>query len=38
MDPNLVAGFPQGSSLGLVAAFEWLGQPYRIARADMLKI
>ena len=37
MGPILVAGFPQGSSLGLVAAFEWLGQPYRVARVDMLK-
>lgn len=37
MDPILVCGFPEGSSLGLVAAFEWLGQPYRLARVDMLK-
>lgn len=37
MDPILIAGFPQGSSLGLVAAFEWLGQSYRLARVDMLK-
>jgi glutathione S-transferase len=36
MEPILVAGFPVGSSLGLVAAFEWLGQPYRLARVDML--
>lgn len=34
--PILVAGFPLGSSAGLVAAFEWLGQPYRISRVDML--
>lgn len=36
MTPILVCGFPEGSSLGLVAAFEWLGQPYRLARVDML--
>lgn len=36
MDPILVCGFPQGSSLGLTAAFEWLGQPYRLARVDMI--
>lgn len=35
-DPIFVAGFPLGSSAGLVAAFEWLGQPYRITRVDML--
>lgn len=34
--PIFVAGFPLGSSAGLVAAFEWLGQPYRITRVDML--
>lgn len=36
MHPVLLTGFPEGSSLGLVAAFEWLGQPYRLARVDML--
>ena len=35
-EPIFVAGFPLGSSAGLVAAFEWLGQPYRITRVDML--
>jgi glutathione S-transferase len=35
MEPILLAGYPQGSSLGLVAAFQWLGQPYRIARVKM---
>jgi glutathione S-transferase len=35
MTPILFAGFPQGSSLGLVAASEWLGLPYRIARVHM---
>lgn len=33
--PILLSGHPVGSSLGLVAAFEWLGQPYRIARVQM---
>lgn len=36
MHPILLTGFPQGSSLGLVAALEWLGRPYRLARVDML--
>jgi glutathione S-transferase len=35
-EPILTAGFPLGSSLGLVTAFEWLGQPYRLVRVDML--
>lgn len=35
MTPILFAGHPQGSSLGLVAASEWLGAPYRIARVLM---
>jgi len=36
MEPILFAGYPAGSSLGLVAASEWLGLPYRVARVDML--
>lgn len=36
MEPILLYGFPLGSSMGLVAAFERLGQPYRLARVDML--
>jgi glutathione S-transferase len=36
MEPLLVYGFPSGSSMGLVAALEWLGQPYRLCRVDML--
>lgn len=36
MEPILVYGHPLGSSMGLVAAFEWLGQPYRLCRVDML--
>lgn len=34
--PILTSGFPLGSSAGLVTAFEWLGQSYRITRVDML--
>lgn len=36
MDPILIYGFPMGSSMGLVAALEWLGKPYRLCRVDML--
>jgi glutathione S-transferase len=36
MEPILVYGFPLGTSMGLVAALEWLGQPYRLCRVDML--
>ena len=36
MTPILIYGFPQGSSLGLVTALEWLGKPYRLSRVDML--
>jgi glutathione S-transferase len=36
MEPILLYGFPSGTSMGLVAAFEWLGQPYRLSRVDML--
>ncbi|WP_315835545.1 glutathione S-transferase family protein [Bradyrhizobium prioriisuperbiae] len=35
MTPVLLTGFPLGSSLGLVAAFEWLGQPYQLSRVQM---
>lgn len=37
MEPILLYGFPQGSSAGLVAALEWLGEPYRLCRVDMLR-
>lgn len=37
MEPILVYGFPAGSSMGLVAAFELAGRPYRLCRVDMLK-
>lgn len=36
MDPILIYGFPSGSSMGLVAAFEWMGLPHRLCRVDML--
>lgn len=36
MEPILLYGFPAGSSMGLVAAFEWLGRPYKLCRVDML--
>ena len=36
MDPILLYGFPSGSSMGLVAALEWRGRPYRLCRVDML--
>jgi glutathione S-transferase len=36
LEPILLYGFPAGSSMGLVAALEWLGQPYRLSRVDML--
>lgn len=36
MEPILIYGFPLGSSMGLVAALEWLGTPYRLCRVDML--
>ncbi|MEI2297020.1 glutathione S-transferase family protein [Ensifer sp. MJa1] len=35
-EPIFTAGFPLGSSAGLVTAFEWLGQPYRLTRVDMI--
>jgi glutathione S-transferase len=36
LEPILIYGFPAGSSMGLVAALEWLGKPYRLCRVDML--
>ncbi|RNF34342.1 glutathione S-transferase family protein [Paracoccus methylarcula] len=35
MEPILLYGFPSGSSMGLVAALEWLARPYRLCRVDM---
>ncbi len=37
MEPILVYGHPLGSSMGLIAAFEWLGQPYRLCRVKMVE-
>ncbi len=36
MEPILIYGYPSGSSMGLVAALEWLGKPYKLSRVDML--
>lgn len=36
MEPILLYGVPAGSSMGLIAALEWLGQPYSLCRVDML--
>jgi glutathione S-transferase len=36
MHPILLYGYPAGSSMGLIAALEWLGQPYSLSRVDML--
>src|SRR5687767_14259225 len=35
MEPILLYGHPLGSSMGLVAALEWLGQPYKLSRVHM---
>jgi glutathione S-transferase len=37
MEPVLLYGVPQGCSFGSIVALEWLGQPYRLCRIDMLK-
>jgi glutathione S-transferase len=36
LEPILLYGFPEGSSMGLVAALEWRGEPYQLCRVDML--
>ena len=36
MEPILLYGVPAGSSMGLIAALEWLARPYRLCRVDML--
>lgn len=36
MEPILIYGYPSGTSMGLVAALEWRGMPYRLCRVDML--
>ena len=38
MEPILLYGFPAGTSMGLIAALEWLGEPYRLCRVDMTAI
>jgi glutathione S-transferase len=35
MEPILIYGFPAGSSMGLIAALEWMGRPYRLCRVEM---
>ena len=37
MEPVLFYGVPQGCSLGSIVALEWLGQPYRLSRVEMLE-
>jgi glutathione S-transferase len=37
MQPVLFYGVPQGSSFGSIVALEWLGQPYRLCRIEMLQ-
>jgi glutathione S-transferase len=36
MEPVLFYGVPHGCSFGSIVALEWLGQPYRLSRVDML--
>ena len=36
MEPILLYGYPSGTSMGLVAALEWRGLPYKLCRVDML--
>lgn len=36
MEPVLLYGIPQGCSFGSIVALEWLGQPYRLCRIDMM--
>ena len=37
MEPVLFYGVPHGCSFGSIVALEWLGQPYRLSRIDMLE-
>jgi glutathione S-transferase len=37
MEPILIYGYPSGTSMGLVAALEWRGLPYRLCRVNMLE-
>lgn len=36
MEPVLFYGVPHGCSFGSIVALEWLGQPYRLCRIDMI--
>jgi glutathione S-transferase len=36
MEPVLFYGVPHGCSFGSIVALEWLGQPYRLHRIDMM--
>jgi glutathione S-transferase len=36
MEPVLFYGVPHGCSFGSIVALEWLGQPYRLSRIEML--
>lgn len=37
MEPVLFYGVPHGCSFGSIVALEWLGQPYRLCRIEMLE-
>ncbi|CAN0544758.1 unnamed protein product [Ectocarpus sp. 12 AP-2014] len=37
MEPVLFYGVPAGSSFGSIVALEWLGQPYRLSRVEMME-
>lgn len=37
MEPVLFYGVPSGCSIGSVVALEWLGQPYRLSRIEMMQ-
>ncbi|MGH8433044.1 MAG: glutathione S-transferase family protein [Pseudomonas sp.] len=37
MEPVLFYGVPQGCSFGSIVALEWLGQPYKLCRIEMLE-
>jgi glutathione S-transferase len=37
MEPVLFYGVPSGCSIGSVVALEWLGQPYRLSRIEMME-
>lgn len=37
MEPVLFYGVPSGCSLASIIALEWLGQPYRLSRVEMME-